>query len=479
MRWSHDFLYGRIVERDKTYDGRFIVAVNTTRIYCLPSCTARKPKSENVRFFEHERQAIAAGFRACLRCRPDFFYRGEDIDGDTYRSVVAALQISSDGLSDTRSLARAVAVSPTKLNDLVRLHGQTTPAALIRKSKIEHAMSRLIDSNDRISDIAYAAGFESESTFHRQFMQHTALSPGSYRALRDSTFFLLRLPERYRAADALAYHGRDSESKSETVRGNVLCKALALEGCPATLTIALANGEAACQVQSRMPMSPKAMASLHAMSLRMLGLSADPASFERQAARTEPFSELVAHRRGLRIPLTATSWEALAWAILGQQINLRFACTLRRALVDIVGTPVENGCVAHPGPEAVASLDQRDLRKRQFSASKARYLIGAAQAVVTEQLPLNSLTSESAKAALAKLTSIAGIGAWTANYVMMRGMGLVDCVPVGDSALGSALQKLHGLRDRPSLSETAQLMEPYAPYRSFATAHLWASVSDQ
>ena len=106
------------------------------------------------------------------------------------------------------------------------------------------AMRRLIGTHDRITDIAYAAGFESESTFHRQFAQHTALSPGSYRALRDSTFFVLRLPERYLPSDALAYHGRDPESNSEIVRGNVLRKVLTFEGSPAILTIEFASGEA-------------------------------------------------------------------------------------------------------------------------------------------------------------------------------------------------------------------------------------------
>src|SRR5690242_2441232 len=115
MRWSDDYLYSLSPVRDGSYDGRFIIAVKTTGIYCLPSCAARKPKRENVRFFRHEREAIEAGFRACLRCRPDMFYRGDDIDRDRFQAVVEAISSRADDAVTASSLARAVRVSATKL----------------------------------------------------------------------------------------------------------------------------------------------------------------------------------------------------------------------------------------------------------------------------------------------------------------------------------------------------------------------------
>lgn len=479
MRWSDDFLYAHSGTRDGSYDGRFIIAVTTTGIYCLPSCPARKPKRENVRFFRHEHEAIEAGFRACLRCRPDMFYRGDDIDRDSYRAVVDAVTTPNDPGLTTASLARTVAVSATKLNDLVRVHGHTTPAALIRKAKIHQAMARLIGTNERITDIAYATGFESESTFHRQFLQQTALSPGAYRALRESTYFVLRLPANYRVADPLGYHGRDPQSRSEAVDGRAIRKPMVLDGSPLLLTTTLTDDGAACEITSRKVLAPATMAAVQAICLRMLGLTADPTPFESQVSKTKELATVVAQRRGLRIPLTATNWEALAWAIIGQQINLAFACSLRRELVDIVGSRIEGDLIAHPDASAVAALDEKDLTKRRYSKSKARYLIGAARAIATKTLDLDALSTGSAQLAAVNLEAVPGIGTWTANYVMMRGIGFVDCVPAGDSALSMALQRAHELGARPDATATTRLMEAYAPYRSFATAHLWASVSDR
>jgi AraC family transcriptional regulator of adaptative response / DNA-3-methyladenine glycosylase II len=479
MRWSDDFLYAHSGTRDGSYDGCFIIAVTTTGIYCLPSCPARKPKRENVRFFRHEHEAIEAGFRACLRCRPDMFYRGDDIDRDRYGAVVNAVTKSDDHGMTAASLARTIAVSATKLNELVRVHGHTTPASLIRKAKIQQAMQQLIGTNDRITDIAYATGFESESTFHRQFVQQTALSPGAYRALRESTYFVLRLPASYRVADPLGYHGRDPSSRSEAVQGNAIHKPMVLDGVPLVLTTSLTEDGAACDVSSGKLLEPATMATIHAICLRMLGLTADPTPFESHVSKTKELAKVVAQRPGLRIPLTATNWEALAWAIIGQQINLAFACSLRRELVELVGTSVEGGMIAHPDASTVAKLDERDLTKRRYSSSKARYLIGAARAVASKTLDIDALSMGSAQLAAVKLEAVAGIGTWTANYVMMRGLGFVDCVPVGDSALSMALQRAHELGARPDATATTRLMEAYAPYRSFATAHLWASVSDR
>jgi len=405
------------------------------------------------------------------------FYRGEDIDRDRFQAVIEAISGRADDAVTASSLARAVRVSATKLNELVRTHGHTTPASLIRKARVREAMRRLIDTTERITDIAYATGFESESTFHRQFVQHTALSPGAYRALRESTFFVLRLPSRYRAVDPLGYHGRDAGSRSEVVSGSSICKPMVIDGQPLTVTITLGADGAACEVAAGKRLPPATMAFVHDVCLRMLGLVADPSPFEIKAAGMRGLDQVVAQRRGLRIPLTATTWEALAWAIIGQQINLAFACSLRRELVELAGTRASDDLIAHPDAAAVAALDERDLTKRRFSGSKARYLIGAARAIAPKTLDLDALAVGSARLAAARLESVPGIGTWTANYVMMRGIGFVDCVPAGDSTLSLALQRTLELSSRPDTASTAKLMEPFAPYRSFATAHLWASVA--
>ena len=157
--------------------------------------------------------------------------------------------------------------------------------------------------------------------------------------------------------------------------------------------------------------------------------------------------------------------------IIGQQINISFASSLRREMVLLAGEKIGD-MRAHPTPEAVANIDIADLASRRYSRSKARYLVEAAQAVADRRLDIEALGEGSAIAAERALTAQRGIGIWTARYVLMRG-GFADAAPVGDSALATALQRLHKLPERPDADGTARLMTAFAPHRSIATMHLW------
>jgi 3-methyladenine DNA glycosylase/8-oxoguanine DNA glycosylase len=126
----------------------------------------------------------------------------------------------------------------------------------------------------------------------------------------------------------------------------------------------------------------------------------------------------------------------------------------------------------------VAEISAGVLTKRRFSRSKAEYLIGAAQAVAAGRLPVESLSEASAVAAQRNLTRLRGIGPWTARYTLMRGAGFADCAPVGDVALAAALQRFTVADRRPGPKEVEALMSPFAPHRSIATLHLWASLKD-
>jgi 3-methyladenine DNA glycosylase/8-oxoguanine DNA glycosylase len=209
----------------------------------------------------------------------------------------------------------------------------------------------------------------------------------------------------------------------------------------------------------------------------MLGLKCDVAGFESRAERDPKMAALVAARPGLRLPLTPTAFEGLCWAIIGQQINVTFASALRRELLMLTGDEID-GMRAHPVPERVAALDAGDLARRRYSRAKAEYLIGAARAVTKGALAPETMSEGSAVAAERKLVEIHGIGKWTARYMLMRGAGFADCAPVGDVALAAALQKLVASNERPDAAEVERLMQPFAPHRSLATCHLWASLKE-
>lgn len=257
---------------------------------------------------------------------------------------------------------------------------------------------------------------------------------------------VLELPRDFRADLILRYLGRDSDSLCERVEGSRIETA--------TLTITL---------QKRRALVDGDVETAH----RLLGLHHDTASFE----RAHP--ELVRGHEGARLPQTASVWESLMWAIVGQQVNLAFAYRLRRVLVELCGRKARNGLRAHPTPARVATLEYADLTSRQFSRSKAQYVIDTARLIASGDLPLETFPSRDPHEVETALTNVRGIGFWTANYVMMRGCAFPDCVPAGDSALSASLRAYFALDHKVDAHETRALMQRFAPWRSLATYHFW------
>ena len=470
MKLPAPMSWDRAEARTGKFNGKWIIGVMTTGIYCLPSCAARPPKPENVRIFATEAQAQAAGLRACKRCRPDLFYRGEDENVALFTGLAARVSASPENFADASALAKATGVSLTKLGDLLRDHAHLAPAQWLRRMRVKQAATELLTGKDRVAEIGFGAGFESESVFHRQFLSQMRMTPGAYRALDGAQVFLLHLPAGYRAREILAYHARDPESRSERAEGNRIWKAIHTPDAPAVLEISIEPGQAWVKVHADRRLGRASMAILHAAAIKVLALTNDVTPFETRHAA------FVANRRGLRMPLLPTGFDALCWGIIGQQINVKFAASLRRELVDIAGEKIGDMRV-HPTPESVANMDVGALTSRRYSRSKAQYLVDAAQAVADHRLDIEGLTEGSALAAEKALTAQRGIGTWTARYVLMRG-GFADAAPVGDSALATALQRLHKLPERPDADQTARLMSTFAPHRSLATMHLWVSLKE-
>jgi 3-methyladenine DNA glycosylase/8-oxoguanine DNA glycosylase len=300
------------------------------------------------------------------------------------------------------------------------------------------------------------------------------------RAARQATHagFTLALPPGYRAEGTLRFLGRDAESLCERVSERGFVKAVRLAGTAALLAVEVGARRARCRIEGGGDVGPAGLAAARRIAGRLLGLAggADPAAFERHARRLGA-GRLVAGRAGLRIPLAAEPFEGLVWAILGQQVNVAFATTLRRRLIALCGEPLA-GAVLHPTPAAVAALDVRDLLPLQLSRRKAEYLVGAARAVAGGDLPLDRLGDEPPEEVEARLLALRGVGPWTAQYVMLRALGFADCAPIGDSGLATALARFYALDHRPGPEETRALLAPFSPYRSLATAHFWASLGD-
>jgi DNA-3-methyladenine glycosylase II len=295
------------------------------------------------------------------------------------------------------------------------------------------------------------------------------------------TRFSLPLGPGFRPEYALAYHGRDPQSVSERVEGTRILKAVRVGDGAGLLEIdlsaAVGPSPVACISLDSSSLSADRLA---AMACRMMGLGSDPVAFEALVAGRPDAARILGARSGMRIPLTADIWDAVCWAVIGQQINLTFAAALRRSMIERAGTLHEaSGLRAHPAPARVAELAVEELAALRFSRSKASYLVGVARLVADGALPLDRLAEGTMQEAEAALVAVRGIGIWTARYIMLRGFGFPDMAPIGDSGLAAALQRLHDLPERPDARMQEASMLAFAPHRSLATAHLWASLTDR
>jgi len=279
------------------------------------------------------------------------------------------------------------------------------------------------------------------------------------------------LPAGYRPADAFAFHGRDADALAEQVDADAgrIRKGVLLDGVPTVLDITLRADRAACVIDS-----DGAAADRHDALVNMLGLRIDPAPFEHAVRDDVLFGPVVARQPGLRVIQSATVFEALTWAIIGQQINLPFAIALRRTFVQLAGRAHSSGLWCYPEAADVARLDIEQLTSRKFSGAKAETLLRFARLVADGALSL-ARTADAADVS-ERLLAVKGIGPWTVNYALLRGWGYADCSLHGDVAVRNAIGRLRGT-ERPDLRAAEAFLQAYRPHRTMAAAYLWASLN--
>ena len=459
-------MYARVLASDAAYNGRFLTGVLTTGIYCLPSCKARKPKPENVRFFPTCEAARESGLRACKKCHPDDFARGADPVLETIETLVAEVRAQPEAFVDARAVVRRSGFGATRAFELFRQHYHTTPADLLLRARLDAAKQRLLASEAPLAEIAFGTGFDALSSFHENFRRLNGLTPAAYRDLRTARGFSLVLPKGYLLPYLRRAMSRDIHSATERLAGDVYTSAVQLRSGPALLTVHLAPESV------RVEIAPGSAPEAHALVVGLLGLDEDAAAFARLATKLG-LGRLIAGRPELRISQTPSVFDGLLWSIIGQQINFAFACLLKRRLVERASAPLADGLHAPPTPAAVAALEPADLLALQFSRQKSDYVIQTARLVASGRLDLAALRTMSATRAERTLLAVRGLGPWSVNYLMMRALGFPDCVPYGDTGVTSGLHALLHLDERPDIDATRRLMPMFSPYRSLATAHLW------
>lgn len=284
----------------------------------------------------------------------------------------------------------------------------------------------------------------------------------------------LELPADYRTHDLLNFHRRDVQGLAERVTDAGLDKGILWQGIPARLALRFADGEAraSLEVDGDVALEPLA---LRTLAEHMLGLTQPVQAFEVEHGAHPLLGALIAANRGLRVPQSASPFEALSWAISGQQISLAVAISLRRKLIQLAGLRHSSGLFCYPDAAAVAALDEDALGQAGFSRAKSGTLLRLAREVVEGRLPLDEwLQDEPAEAIGQRLLALKGIGPWTVDYALLRGFARLDGSLHGDAAVRRQLQRLLGAEEKLDQPFVRDWLLPFAPWRALVAAHLWA-----
>jgi AraC family transcriptional regulator of adaptative response / DNA-3-methyladenine glycosylase II len=480
MDLDHDACYRAVSVRDARFDGRFFTGVKTTGIYCRSVCPARTPRSENVTFFASAAAAQEAGFRPCLRCRPETApelraWRGTS---NTVTRALSLIEMGALDETDVDTLAGRVGVGERQLRRLFDQHLGASPIAVAQTRRVLLAKQLVHETRLPMTEIALASGFGSLRRFNETFRALFGRPPTALRRAagpdvpsRDGgeVSLLLRYRPPYHWPAMLDFLAARAIAGIESVEGGVYRRTIGMGGLQGTITVQLA-ADHALRATVRFP-KLSALPKIIARVRRVFDLAADPGSIALQLAKDPALAPLVAARPGLRVPGAWDGFELAVRAILGQQITVAAAIRLAGKLVARHGAPLlrPEANLTHVFPEP-ASLARAELSTLGMPSTRAAALSAVAAAVVAE--PDLLAAGRGLEDVIARLRALPGVGEWTAQYIAMRQLREPDAFPAADVGLKRALAGSDGRR--PSASALLERAEHWRPWRAYAAQHLWA-----
>jgi AraC family transcriptional regulator of adaptative response / DNA-3-methyladenine glycosylase II len=480
-----DACYLALKTRDARFDGSFFTGVTSTGIYCRPVCKVRVPKRENCRFFAHAAQAEGAGFRPCLRCRPELApqaLRWSLNDASAVLAQQAARLLDepdawgSEGPSADR-LAQRLGISDRHLRRIFEAQLGVSPLQYLQTRRLLNAKQLLADTQLPVTQVALASGFASVRRFNSAFSAHYGLSPSGLRragAARDASCEV-RLGYRppYDVGAMLGFFRTRAIHGIESVGDRRLARTLAIDaaGQHAAGWLSVEFDEAHCQVVLRVSESLHPLLPVIIRRVRAaLDLDADPHAINTRLHGSFPLGD------GLRVPGSLSGYELAVRAVLGQQITVAGARTLAQRLVQRFGTPIETPCpdlsVLFPPPEVLAAAEGDALGQLGIVRQRQAAIVAIARAVAQGRITLHA--GADVNATVLALKELPGIGDWTAQYIAMRALRWPDAFPAGDVALHKAL----GVQQAKQPAREAEAAsQAWKPWRSYAVVRAWSALS--
>jgi AraC family transcriptional regulator of adaptative response / DNA-3-methyladenine glycosylase II len=478
MVLDDDACYRALRTHDARFDGRFFVAVRSTRIYCRPICTARPVKRENCRFYATAAEAESARYRPCLRCRPELAPGNASVDASARLAHATALAIENDTYGDGgfAEIARRLGVTDRHLRRVFGTEFGVSPVAYAQTQRLLLAKRLLTDTAMSVTDVAFASGFSSLRRFNALFVERYRLRPLQLRKKRESE------PANASAGIELniavrppfAWNALAAFLSSRTIDG--------VEEVDATSyrrTVRIVRGEKVHAGWIEIAPAEKA----NALRLRIASSLLDvlPAVLGKAKHLTDASSDpvaiaavlgdLAAGEPGLRVPGAFDGFEVAVRAVLGQQITVKAARTLAARFAATFGTAVETPYpglrLLFPSAGAIAGRSVDEIARLGIIASRVRTILALASAIADGTLSLEP--GADIDATLDALRALPGIGEWTAQYVAMRALAWPDAFPHTDLGVMKALGEKNPKR-------VLEAGEAWRPWRAYAVMHLWRTL---
>ena len=473
--------YRALSARDSRFDGVFFTGVKTTGIYCRPVCTVKTPRASSCLFFSSAAAAEAAGFRPCLRCRPELapYALQQNLAHAVWQRIAAGAL--NDG--DVEGLAREVGLSSRQLRRVLLQHFGVTPVELAQTQRLLFAKKLLQETRMPMTEIAYASGFGSVRRFNTLFAARYGLAPGAIRRAAPGEDNCAR----FQAADALTlrlayrpplqwpgmlgYLSGRAIHGVEAVRGNDYLRSVRLGAVSGWLRVSHLEARAQLELKASPSLSPVLMPLLARLRAQF-DLDANPGVIEAQLRRDPLLAARLETLPGLRVPGAFDAFELALRAVLGQQVSVAGATTLCGRLVQRFGepfaTPFEDVSRHFPQAAMLAATETEAIAAIGIPQARARTVRLLAQFAADGGLQMRP--GATLEEAVAKLKTVPGIGDWTAHYIALRALRFPDAFPAGDLGLQKAAAQDGGRLTEKQLAARASA---WSPWRGYAALAFW------
>jgi AraC family transcriptional regulator of adaptative response / DNA-3-methyladenine glycosylase II len=482
MKQDTKTLYKALVARDPRFDGLFFVGVTSTGIYCRPVCPVKPPKEVNCRFYHTAQEAEQAGFRPCLRCRPELAPGNAPMD-HSQRVAHLIVQRIEEGLTDEMSALETIAgefkLSSRQIRRVIQKELGVPPIQLILTRRLLLAKQLLTETKLPVTEIAFASGFSSLRRFNDAFATRYGMPPTRLRknAVEDagtvngsgtSTLQLSYRPP-YDWAGTLAFLKARELKGVEWVTGSFYARTVHLGDSKGWIKVTRSEKKNALLLEFTHSLAPVLPALLN-RARDLFDLNARPEIISGHLAQDKILGPLVKANPGMRVPGAFNGFEMGLRAILGQQVTVKSATTVAGRLVASFGEPVVTPFPElnrlTPAPGKVARVDINKLAKLGIVRARCESILGLAQAQASGRLSLDSGNHHSPEDTIERLAQLPGIGPWTANYIAMRALRWPDAFPKEDIAVRNNLGRI-------TARQAEEMSQAWRPWRSYAVLHIW------